>query len=1391
MDDECRKCNALHWRKERLTRSTNANPKFGTCCLDGKVSIPSLQEPPRELWELYNGTSLQSTHFLDHINSYNNAFAMVSLEHGRVNLGPGPDVFVVRGEVRHRAGSLLPDGENPPLYAQLYFQTPGNALEMRMGRGANVGQRLNPQVMQGLRDTLERNNHYIALYKTAYDRLRELPETPELHVSLHFNPIQDQRRYNLPTAEEVAVLMPNGNQQATTRDVILFYRGGPLRRIAETNPAYQPLHYVLLFPRGEHGWHPQIPLSQPDGEPVVIGNANEKVTQMEYYAYRFHQHTNESNHIFLGRTLFQKYAVDAWSQIEQSRANFIRHNQDKLRVELYRGLVDAVNRNDHANLDQLGRRVILPSSFVGGSRYMYQLYQDSLALARYFGKPDYFFTVTANPQWPEICNALLPQQQAKDRPDLVTRVFREKIRMLLEDLKKGGALGKHVGHVYTIEFQKRGLPHVHILIFMAAESHIHDAGMVDQVISAQIPDPQTHPVLHQLVTTLMVHRPCGAHGNRNSPCLKDGKCSKGYPKPWIEETTLGHNGYAVYARPNNGRTAVISGGVRIDNRWIVPHSPYFLMKLRSHSNLECCISIQATKYIHKYIYKGHDMATVQVHDDQDEVQRYLDARYVSACESFWRIFHYDVHEEAPNVVRLAIHLEGQHTVVYNADDNPQNALAAGARDTTLTAFFKANAAEEDGERHRGRRVRIARSLLYQEFPQRFVWKDRKWTLRKKGFAIGRMFNVHPKAGDLFYLRTLLTAVRGPTSFRDLRTVNGIEHHDFKSACNAMGLLEDDGEWRQCLQEASLMQLGKQLRSLFATILIDCAPNNPLELWDQFKANICDDLQRTMVNNHIHPNPTEDEVYHYGLFLINKVLERHGKSVTDFGLPEPQGDWERVVPNRLIAEQQYNLAQQLQLADENIPKLNIEQRAAYERVKDAVMEGQPQIFFIHGPAGTGKTFCYNTLCYFLRGHGKIVLCVASSGIASLLLKGGRTAHSTFRIPLNIYNGQTCSVTKQSKLADLLRVVDLIIWDEVPMQSKFCQEAVDITLRDIRNNQQPFGGITVVFGGDFQQILPVVLKGTREQIVSQSIRKSYIWNHIQVLKLTQNMRLENRTAEEREFAQWLLDVGHGRNSNAEGCVRLWDSMLCHSVDGLVMSIYPGITMLDAQETHEQYFLERTILAPRNDEVAALNGVLLDKMPGRVIEYQSADSLEVEQGADADVNYPVEFLNTINASGLPPSKLRLKIGCPIMILRNLDPRRGLCNGTRAILLRASQRVLEVKVIGGDFEDERDRRAFIPRIDLVEEETVDIPFKFRRRQFPVRLAFAMTVNKAQGQSVKHVGLDLQTPVFTHGQLYVALSRCTSSLRIKVLLKDVSGEQLHEQQTETKNIVYPEALLD
>jgi ATP-dependent exoDNAse (exonuclease V) alpha subunit len=246
-----------------------------------------------------------------------------------------------------------------------------------------------------------------------------------------------------------------------------------------------------------------------------------------------------------------------------------------------------------------------------------------------------------------------------------------------------------------------------------------------------------------------------------------------------------------------------------------------------------------------------------------------------------------------------------------------------------------------------------------------------------------------------------------------------------------------------------------------------------------------------------------------------------------------------------------------------------------------------------------------------------------------------------------------------------------------------------------------------------------------------------------------------------------------------------MRCASAFDMISFIYPGVDTVPPPPP--DYFLNRMILAPRNTDVNDMNTEILGRMAGEPRTYFSADKIIEEAGADGDDNYddrqiPIEFLRSLNASSLPPGELTLKIGCPLICLRNLAPARGLCNGTRMVLLRMSERVLEVRLVGGDHDGEI---AFIPRISLTPTNSTDFTFKFSRRQFPVRLAFALTINKSQGQSVKFVGLDLRVPVFSHGQLYVALSRATSEQRIKVLLPD------NTTTNETVNVVYPEVLLD
>lgn len=719
-------------------------------------------------------------------------------------------------------------------------------------------------------------------------------------------------------------------------------------------------------------------------------------------------------------------------------------------------------------------------------------------------------------------------------------------------------------------------------------------------------------------------------------------------------------------------------------------------------------------------------------------------------------------------------------VIFNPDEPIETIVARASTEvTTLTEFFRANNLDtEEGNE--------ARKLTYQEFPQKFVWRKDKnvWTLRKRGFAIGRMYFVPPTAGERFYLRTLLTIVRGPRSFQDLRTFENIIYASFQEACKARGLLEDDGEWRVCLSEAGQIQPGTQLRYLFASMLLFCQVSSPEKLWEEFRQQICDDLHIRIIN------PTPERVFDYGLFLLEQILSDSGYTLERFPrMPLPAEKWTSATSNPFVADQlhyrpdeEHDLFQQHFENVQNVP----DQLDAYNRIMDSIVSKQCAVFFLNGAGGTGKTYLYKTICHKLRSERKIVLCVASSGVAALLLPGGHTAHSTFRIPIqDLDEGSLCNISKQDLRAELLRSVDLIIWDEALMQSRFAHEALDRTMRDIcGDDKHPFGGKTVILGGDFRQTLPVVPGGSQEQIVSLSLPRSYLWQSIEILTLHNNMRLLNGNLtnssrnEEQAFADWLLTVGRGDGISADGTIPFDPRMRVDSCDTLITSIYPH---LDENVPPPRYFLDRIILAPRNTDVDDLNATMLEKMPGLEMVFQSADSIESESGTEnnpASDSLPIEYLRSLDTPGLPPAELHLKAGCPLILLRNLAPGRGLCNGTRLILKQATRRVLEVEILGGEHSGEL---AFIPRISLLPSKLSGFSFRLHRRQFPVRLAFAMTINKAQGQSVRYVGLDLREPVFSHGQLYVAVSRATSSQRIKILLAPTTS------QCCVRNVVYPE----
>ncbi|XP_050909661.1 ATP-dependent DNA helicase PIF1-like [Lathyrus oleraceus] len=337
------------------------------------------------------------------------------------------------------------------------------------------------------------------------------------------------------------------------------------------------------------------------------------------------------------------------------------------------------------------------------------------------------------------------------------------------------------------------------------------------------------------------------------------------------------------------------------------------------------------------------------------------------------------------------------------------------------------------------------------------------------------------------------------------------------------------------------------------------------------------------------NVVESDLTNMLLKDLNELLNLHGKKIEDYDLPSlPPNTIDRgAIPSIMQEELAVNIPNE---DIEFVAKLNNDQMIAFNTILNVIVQKHIGVFFVDGPGGTGKTFLYRTLMASLRSRGEIVLATASSDIAATLLPGGRTAHSRFKIPVDIQRSSICGIQKQKDLATIIRVVAAIIWDEAPMTNKNCLEALDRSLQDICSNSAPFGGKVLIMGGDFRQVLPVVRKGTKAQMISAYIVQSHLWNHTKILCLRQNMR----SLCDQEFAEFLIQHGDDvEPTKPDDMVRLplhiaipWEGE--HSIQVLIQHIFPN---LELHGWDAPYMVQRAILTPTNDDVQKLNDMIID--------------------------------------------------------------------------------------------------------------------------------------------------------------------------------------------------------
>uniref|UniRef100_A0A6N2NLJ3 ATP-dependent DNA helicase n=1 Tax=Salix viminalis TaxID=40686 RepID=A0A6N2NLJ3_SALVM len=592
------------------------------------------------------------------------------------------------------------------------------------------------------------------------------------------------------------------------------------------------------------------------------------------------------------------------------------------------------------------------------------------------------------------------------------------------------------------------------------------------------------------------------------------------------------------------------------------------------------------------------------HDRNDEVQAYLNCRFICPYEAVWRILQFPIHSRYPPVERLQIHLPFQQNIVFSGSKSLQSVLRRpGIRNTMLTEWFECNKQFPD-----------ARELYYSEFPKKYVWDSRQkqWTMRSKGFSLGRIPYVHPAAGELYFLRLLLNHIKGSMSFADLRNVHGVLHPTFQLACKAHGLLGDDKEWSKAFCEAIATASSPQLRQLFVGIILFCQVADPLILFNQFWQSMYDDILYKLKSCFRMPNLIlpDDQLKNYVLYELEQLFNASATTLQDHSLPMPDGQLLKEITNKLLRKLDYDY-------------LNLE-RVIYDSIIAAIFAKKQALVFVHGHGGTGKTFLWHTIINRVRFESLIVLAVASSGIASLLLPNGRTAHSRFKLPLSIDESSTCAINK-------LLIVQCVIRNQLQQRSTF-------------------GGKT---------ILLVILGGSKEQIINASLTSSILWPKFTVMTLTENMRLSTdglsleEKAEIREFSEWILSVGNGQISDlpslseADEFLSLFlsssPSASCDPIPTIVSTIYPNIC--DVQ-IDPGFYRERAIVTTKNTTVAEINDFVLHITPGTKRVYLSVDSVSTSSTESDDASYYIHRIHkSIGIQWVPSHQLALKIGHQIM--------------------------------------------------------------------------------------------------------------------------------------------------
>ena len=1275
-----------------------------------------------------------------------------------------------------------------------------------------------------LREWMAENNYLATQLRTLSDITygaadHRVENTGELDVLIH----EEDRPKNMDEAFSLQGTTRNCFEPPELMGVVLPLDGDPMTSVPEWTQLYEHAQYPLLFPLGSGGFYDEWSRG---GRPSFCDrNGNETTTissVSQFTKYVLYQKSELLSHI---HTCVQQYILDQFSRWQSMAFQAMKKNADVLgSIRARTARYKEVMKSQKSQKRPDSRPFMLPASVPGSPAHQKREIRNGLSIFARKGNPHLFITFTGNQKWPEFVRAVLELRPgiedheitALNFPDVMARVFRKKLADLEKDLRCGKIFGTEMCYIQRVtEFQKRGMPHAHISLRLGAakddptrKSIKITARLVDDWVSTRLFYHEECPmwnseyaslndesqetiddcfsrrdcncVAHELgrkVKKTMCHTKCDP-----GRCLRDdGTCKRGYPKlSGVDEsqrTWCDARGYWHSKR------------LYVSDAYVVPYNRALLLRYDAHINVEVSGTVKIICYLKKYMTKLPDCSRTSIRtvlrNPGRELTDWQKLRHTSVCEAALRLRDIDLNSSSIGCTQIFAHKPGDHAVRWwsKEDDRETPRAAASKSESFLLRYFW--------------RHKQLRHLTFEQYFSLYVLQSFEPRAKRQFYAdtplrnceimyaverttmhVARIEFCFTKDPELRALRSLLR-VKPAFSFKNLLRVDGVLYPTFVNAAEACGIYTDRedaecvieeminpniDEWKRYHLDASyeVPFCGEphMLRRTYVMLII--AGASARDIFDKYWHYLAYDLPFGETQQ------TSSDVRQHSLLTeISKLLFKERLTLEDVNLPEIEDELD------IKAEEQKRYPQAvLRSLAAKYKMLNKSQKSVVKSVENALANDHAatgRLFFLEGKPGRGKTFVTNVIAARQRLKGEVVAICSPSAKGAIQYMGALTAHKTFGAP--VFDGEPDApliplFSTSHRNARFLALAKVIIIDEAPMMHRCVFDMIDRFLREIMGVDEPFGGKVILCSGDFGQLSPVTFMPGRQSALAVSIKTHPSFELFKHLKLSYMWR----SANDREFTKFTNRLADGNAQDGIFEIDVPPSIRISTDEKKCISRYlhGGLDMTMLNDSPESIMktklYQSAIIAYTNQDVNAYNDIVarhvFEKL--HLTDTWLFPAFEHPSEGECNISTP-EAMEALDEAGVPPHNLELFPLALTSLMRNFLPSRGLVNGALLLPVSRTKNTIEVVNVtpGSAFFGERDtifRFGFTMGVKHL--------MNFSRKQFPLRLAYAGTVHRFQGDTVhEQLLVDCRIPSFAHGQLSVAISRCTASSKLQLLV--------------------------